>query len=929
MVAQNAPAGNYRYWSSNWSFEAIDLQALTRRIQSLGIPVPVRLAGKADINFDVSVPWNALRTAEAYKFKGTFAASNLRVDDVLLTSLQADVDYAQGVLKLNNLRGAQTDGKFNGSATAQLVPSKDFQATIQATNFDIGAIANLLQKFELIPAERPIRGAVSAAVQASGQVDQLRSPEMWEIGGDISSQNVTIGDSLTYSLAVQKFQLRDQRLSVPDLRLTASELPGFYLNGSAEVPLDGENEFQFDIQTNDLPATDLVGLYFDSPKRVLDGKLDLQAGGKGRFTTPGAYPEFEVDAAVASPSIRLFGVDLGMLEHDIKLTPSKIQIQPRRDDAGASDLQIQNLTADYAVSEQAIELKDLDSRIFGGTLQAEARVIRSGDGEHRLNAEWTDISPRIRLPTPVSSVPLTVVATTSGTVQWSVPPDHIDDPFFHRGTASIQVAPLRIGDETAGDADIRLAINDQGVDLNADANLFGGRVHVETTSPMTASTQWRDLPALLAAGQITLADVSIRRLTSLASRGVSRFDGRVSGQIQLRQTVEGPWAADSQLEINGWTSGNQLLSRGLRAQLTAMAGGIELSSISGTYAGGQLQAEGRWSLQPGPRLINFRLTRADADRVLLPISPRADQWFGGMVSGRGSLVGNGDSLTSVRVTGSLAVENGETFGFPVGDAHTSFHGQFSAAPYRWAVAFPSINADLARGRVKGRLEFASTSSGRSGYHMDSRWRATHVEFESLLSAYVGTSTIGRGDLTGDMTLTGRNIHSLRDLDGEYRVRLGGTDATAVPGLSAAGSLLGASSLAGARFTSGASTGRISRGSLVIDSLAMSADRVAVTAAGRVGLENRQMDVLTVLSTGNFTGQNQLIASIGTQALLDFAFIGQINRIVSDRTLVFELAGPTRDPIIRLLPAETLQANVRRFAVQEALGLVIADSIIFD
>ena len=108
---------------------------------------------------------------------------------------------------------------------------------------------------------------------------------------------------------------------------------------------------------------------------------------------------------------------------------------------------------------------------------------------------------------------------------------------------------------------------------------------------------------------------------------------------------------------------------------------------------------------------------------------------------------------------------------------------------------------------------------------------------------------------------------------------------------------------------------------------MTADHLAVTATGRVNLSNRQLDVLTVLSTGSFEGQNQLLRGGVSQVLLDQVPISQLNRIVSDRTLVFKMVGPTRDPIIRLLPAETLQANVRRFAVQEALGLVIADSVL--
>ena len=210
--------------------------------------------------------------------------------------------------------------------------------------------------------------------------------------------------------------------------------------------------------------------------------------------------------------------------------------------------------------------------------------------------------------------------------------------------------------------------------------------------------------------------------------------------------------------------------------------------------------------------------------------------------------------------------------------------------------------------------------------MHSQWRAQHVDFENLLKTYVGTSTIGRGDITGEFTLGGRNISGLRDLQGRYRVRLGGTDASAVPGLSAAGSLLGASSLAGVRFTNGESHGRIHRGDLLIESMRLSSEQATVTATGRVGLESRRMDVLAVLSTGSFEGQNDLLAASVSQVVLNQVPIIQINSLVSDRTLVVKFVGPTRDPIVQLQPAETIQVNARRFASQQLLGLVIADSI---
>mgnify|MGYP001821784475 FL=1 len=464
------------------------------------------------------------------------------------------------------------------------------------------------------------------------------------------------------------------------------------------------------------------------------------------------------------------------------------------------------------------------------------------------------------------------------------------------------------------------------IDVTASGKLFDGNVTIQAATPLTTATQWGDVPAMLLPARISMSDVSLSRVLSLVTTGTSRFDGKLAGDVELKRSGEVGMQSKADLELRTLTAGNRLLASLVSLEATTSGTEINLVSASGRYAGGQLQAEGRWSLGSGARLINFRLSRGRGDRVLLPISQQAETWFGGLVSGRGTIVGQASEPGSVRASGSVEVERGTAFGFPVGDAHSSFHGQFSAAPFRWNVSFPAISAALAKGRVKGSLEFASTSSRRSAYHMQSQWRAQHVDFENLLRTYVGTGTIGRGDITGEFELGGRNISGLRDLQGRYRVRLGGTDASAVPGLSAAGSLLGASSLAGVRFTGGESQGRIRKGDLLIESMTLSSEQATVTATGRVGLESRRMDVLAVLSTGDFEGQNDLLAASVSQIVLDQIPLVQINSLVSDRTLVVKFVGPTRDPIIQLQPAETLQVNARRFATQQLLGLVIADSI---
>jgi hypothetical protein len=212
--------------------------------------------------------------------------------------------------------------------------------------------------------------------------------------------------------------------------------------------------------------------------------------------------------------------------------------------------------------------------------------------------------------------------------------------------------------------------------------------------------------------------------------------------------------------------------------------------------------------------------------------------------------------------------------------------------------------------------------------LDSKWRITHVDFENLLSTYMGTSTIGRGNVTGDLSLSGRRIDSLNDLNGRFRFKLGGTDATAVPGLSASGSTLGVLSLTGVRFTDGVAKGQISNGAIRIEQLALASDRLRVEATGRVFLAGPRMDIRGVISTGNFQGQQMLSRQFSPLALATTQTpLTSLNQWFSDRTLVVDYRGTVRDPQVRLLAAETIQINLRRRLIRQASGLILADALL--
>jgi hypothetical protein len=929
----SAQQRQYRYWTTQWSFEDIDVGVLVNRLKLIGLELPVALSGRATVQFDVSVPLNALRTGRAYKLDGKLTATDFRVDQLQLESFQADVDFRDGELTLSEVRVDQASGgALNGEALAQMLPRGDFRASLSADAFRLEPVIGLLSKLKVLASPAVQGGVVTGQLEASGQVNEVGDPLAWEARGEVAVSGMTTERALPLNADLDGLQLANRRLEIAELHVTSPALPQFLVRGDGSVDLGQPVSFSLDVTSNDLPADDLVRLFADPAQPWIEGKLDLAGTAQGSLPAEEQAPEIRVDLAVASPALRLFGVHLGTIEHDLRVTPERFRLTPRAETGSetVSNLTVRSVSADYRWAEQAFEVEQLRASIFDGELSGGGSLARSDTGRHQLEATWNDIAPEVTVRLPAASRPAPIVATTSGTIDWTVPADQLAQPFAHRGRIEAQIEDLRVSGQRIGEAQVDVAISEAGLQAEGSASAFGGDVAFRTRSPANPQTSWRELPWRVISGRWAFTDLALGEMLRLGGQR-GRLDGTLAGKAEVG--IESGWPslrAAAELRLESLSADGVLVARQLQAVLRADRRGLELESLRGTYAGGQLQAQGTWAPQSGQRMVRFRLTGADGNRLLLPISPAAASWLGGNVSGRGTLAGAGEGIfDEIRVQGRASVDNGTTFDMPFGDAHSPFLVQWQNRSSRWMVDFPVVQSSLAGGRVRGSLAFDGAAARGSGFDLDSQWRLGHVDFESLLAAYVGTPTVGQGDLTGRLRIEGDRIRTARDLKGRFDVRLGGTDATAVPGLSATGALLGATSLAGTRFTEGVALGRIDRGALQLKTVTLVSDRMGVQGGGRVGLLDQRLDIQAILSTGNFQGQDAVLNLVGLQDLVTAVPLGQINRLLSDRTIVFQLVGTTRDPIVRLLTAETVRANARRFAVQEALGVIAADSLLWD
>lgn len=943
----DAAEPKYRYWTTQWSFEDIELATLADRLGRLGIEIPVDLAGTADVNFDVSVPLNALRTGKAYKVSGTLSVRDFRADDLRLENFQADVDYQDGTLILKQLTSTQQNGgSLAGNASVALIPRGKFRSRLKLSDFELKAIAGLLIKAGVLPSDSLQAGAVTADLTAAGPVDKIADPLAWVASGDLTVKRLIVGSMFPIDGTLGDLKLSNRRLEIGSLDLSSPQVESFLVSGNGQVDLSTPKSFDLKLRSNDLPVGDLLRFTADKGPPLIDGKVDLIGTARGRFPEDDSETRLNLDFAVASPQMRVAGVDLGTIEHDLRMTESELHLTPRVEvsDRKLANRNIDSVNAAYRITAENLFLDQIEAGIFGGQLDGSVSFSKQPSGQHQLDLSWSDIAPEVNLRLPLATQTTRLSAETTGQLNWRVPADKLANPAFHRGEATLVLNAIQVAGQRIGQAAVKVMVDGEGLNASGQAEVFGGRASFETKMDVDQQATWDQLPQQLGPTRIELTDISLGETLRLARQQRESLDGLVSGHVDvlLRSATRDDVGVDAsvpgavltpeisaELELRSLTASGVVVARQLALQATASEGRLRMDSLRGTYAGGQLQAEGDWSATMGGKAIRFRLVGADGDRLFLPLTPAASSWVGGRVTARGTIVGIGQGmLDSIRISGGASVDDGTTFDIPVGDAHSPFVVQLEPKSLRWSADFPAVQSSLAQGRVSGKLGFRSTN-GPSDFNMESRWRMTHVDFESLLTTYVGTSTIGQGDVTGELVLEGRRIKGIRDLQGRFQVRLGGTDATAVPGLSAAGALLGVGSLAGTRFNQGLAIGRISRGKVFFEDIAMMSDRVSVHAEGAAGLVDKRLDFDAVVSTGSFEGQDALLQLVGLQSLVSAVPLGEVNQLLSNRTIVFRLTGPMRDPILRLMTAETVRVNARRFAVQEALGVITANSLLWD
>ncbi len=948
--AQNQPA-QHRYWTTNWSFDSIDIEKLLGRLRRIGVEVPVVAQGDVTLNFAVSIPLDALTDGAAYRFNGTLSSNRLQLEQLLLADLATDIRYQSGELRLENLStrwlNAQTlaagrvdsesppsssAGRLSGNLTAQVVPRGDVSASLQANQLQLSPLFDLVNTLRDQAATGILSGLASGTLNASAPLNSLRLPAAWTVDADVQVANASVDDSVPLSLDSGPVSLREGKLVAEDIRIASPLDSSIRLLASANVNLQATQRFELSVRGNDVPVASLARLVSLGDAPMVRGKLDVNAQGSGELSPPGnASPQWDLSGRLASPALTVLGLQLGLIEHTFEFDSTRLSLSRIEAPAlnGAEDrILIDRLDASYSIQDDSYRLSNLDAEIFDGTVQGSANFARANSGRHQVDLTWQSISPQLQTAfiLPGST---TLAFRSSGEVQWSVAAARIDDLAAHQGTARIAIDPLQIGNVDIGSAKLALQSTGGQVGLEGNGELFGGTFRVDTTTQLadgaSLSAFYESIIQSTTQGEFEANGVQLLDLTrTLTPENRRRIQGSVSakGQVNLIDSGHGTTTGSATVIVDHASVDGQLLTQRLSAVLDYRQGRVQIRSLRGTYAGGRVEAVGDIQVPSGDGRLQVRLAAIDASTGLMPISENASSWAAGILSGQLTV----ETGRQIKARGAIEVRDSSLFSIAAGSAHASVAASADNNLARWSLDLNSIETSLDRGKIQGDASFRSSTIRPGAFDMSSQWQARRIDFTRLLEETAGSSSsYARGNLTGNLTLSGKGIRGAGDLNGRFDVELDGTQARAIPGLMFAQSYLGALSLTGTQFDQGRARGSIGAGIARIDEFWLRSDRVRVWADGRVQIPSGRMDVEAVISTGadgaSGLASNAVARQLVVGASLPLAAIVEVNQLISNQTLYVDILGPISDPRLRVKPLQSLREGAAQFFLREAISTV--------
>jgi len=858
------------YLEANLSLRDADLATL---VKNLKVELPFAVKGRGTIRVKLSVPVNKPDEVKEYRLQGTVEMPWAELADLRVEEVTAKVNYRNGLLSLDALRGTvpaakgETPGSVSGGAMLQVSPAGDLTAKVTLSRIPLARVATLTPG---LPG--PVGGRFSGDFEACVADARVTDVEAWAVKGTLTSGRLEVAGWSATGVET-KLQVQKGELRVSSLGGRAQTVP---FRGDGRLVLAAPYAFTGELRLTSDEKTDLRGLPVEVPAALApSGSFALVANAKGTLSPlqldaagTGSASDFKLGKAILgtvtfdweSNLDRLLIRTLRTAYRKGELTGSAV-LPYRPTIAGSIDLAF----TDLDVAALSRDLPDLPLKLEGivtGTVTAEMAATRAGQPREptaRLDLQ----SGKLRLQ--------------------NIPADRVQGEFNYR----------------KGEMEYRLA-----------GETLGGKFEVMGKVPAAPAKS---------EGRLRIDGVRLGRLSRVMQLpALQELRGIVD--VDVTYNHEGPDGypvGKGRATLSRLRWGSTALSERLAADIVLDGRQVRVRSLTGTFAQGNVAAQLALPLRGTSHgWFNVFLESVDVRTMLAPWPELASRAEGHM-----NLRMRGAGAREWRGNGTVSMTRGVLGGLDVVDGQVPF--TFHAVPGlgRYQLDARDINAQAGHGRTTGQV-----SVGWTGHlQIEGNLRFHGLDLSGLAnpSSALGGAIAGR--LCGRVEFKGSDVRSLNDLTATLQASFQKGPVGRVPVLQDLARFLVPALSASSAFQSGDVRARLARGVVRVESLRLVGPSVQAFITGTVTIDGR-LDLDVVANTGRLAGQSTGVRMLARRVPMigpvPVALIVEANELIANRLIFLSINGTTRSPVIRVEVLRTLSEEAVRFFLSWAGGAAI-------
>lgn len=861
------------YLDLNLKLKDVDIAQL---VKGLRIKLNTPVAGKMSVQVKVSIPTNRAANLKEYKLKGTAQAVQIQFDGIHVATLDADISYQGGVLDLSSLKGRfaaaepgqpPDAGTFTGRGTLQVVPLGAMSADLTLDRIPVSAVAGLMSSKE------PLGGTLSGKLTLRGPGDKLKDLAAFEGSGKLSANQVS---AYGYTLAqvTTDVELKGGVLRLADLHSTFAGTP---ITASGELRLTGDYAFKAkaDLKNWNLATLEKVAAKGQEPPVKISGS----------FTTTvdvqGALKPFKLDAS-GDASAAALTVD--------KFQVSKVRFH-------------------WTTDGKTLDLSKLNVELYGGQATGTAALPLQSTAGGAVNLKVSDLDAKQLVKD--LAVPVKITGKVGGVVKGTLAP--VPPGKTRTGTFDLAVTAPALTVQNIPTQQLRGKLDYKNgiVDYKLEGKTLGGTFEVDGQVPSGEPVKKES-----SKGKLRINDISLAQLSQALGLTTAPVSGRLSVELDYTQAALNEMPEGSgKLRFSDFRWQGMALPSSLTGDLTLTKGVLQLRELKGEIAQGIARLGLTYDLRhPERGRFSLDLQNVDAAKLLAP-------WTGEKVKGTMQARIRGTLGATLRGSADVELTGGQVAGMEIAQWSIPAEWAYSPATGRAEVHVQSTEAQVARGRLLGKLDATS----EYGWRVDGNVRFFGVDLQTLIRPFLSSTTLAAGTVTGQFSFTGNNVHSIDDLSGNITASFSQAQALQVPGLSAITPYIGMGPTT--TFQRGSLRAQLDHGVLRIQSLALVGGTFKLFADGTMSLAGA-LNLNVVAKTGDVGLPTCRIGVLGLRipitGPLPVTLLVEASNLLANQVVYLQVTGTIHSPVVRVRTLQMLSEEaVRFFILQSNLPIPLA------